>query len=122
MCERSIFNAKEKSTMAITEVKDVFAKMPEVFSPSGAQGVDAVFQFDIKGERGGSWHVTVKDGACQVSEGSHENPNVTLTLSDENWLAMINRELNGVQAFLTGKLKVSGDIMLAQRIYDIFPF
>jgi len=108
--------------MAIIEVKDVFSKMPEVFSPSGAQGVDAVFQFEITGEGGGSWHVTVKDGACQVAEGPHGSPNVTLTISDENWLAMINRELNGVQAFFTGKLKVSGDIMLAQRIYDIFPF
>ena len=108
--------------MAITEVKDVFAKMPDVFSPSRAQGVNAVFQFEITGEGGGSWHVVVKDGTCRVSEGSHEEPSVTLTLSDENWLAMINRELNGVQAFMTGKLKVSGDIMLAQRIYDIFPF
>lgn len=108
--------------MAITEVKDVFSKMPDVFSPTGAQGVDAVFQFQITGENGGSWHVTVKDGACQVAEGAHANPNVTLTLSDENWLAMINRELNGMQAFMTGKLKVNGDIMLAQRIYDIFPF
>ena len=108
--------------MAITEVKDVFTKMPDVFSPSRAQVVNAVFQFEITGEGGGSWHVVVKDGTCRVSEGSHEEPSVTLTLSDENWLAMINRELNGVQAFMTGKLKVSGDIMLAQRIYDIFPF
>lgn len=108
--------------MAMTEVKDVFAKMPDVFSPAGAQGVDAVFQFEITGKSGGSWNVIVREGTCQVSEGSHDEPSVTLTLSDENWLAMINRELNGVKAFMTGKLKVSGDIMLAQRIYDIFPF
>ncbi|UCG67276.1 MAG: SCP2 sterol-binding domain-containing protein [Deltaproteobacteria bacterium] len=58
----------------------------------------------------------------QVNEGSHESPNVTLTMSAETWLDIVNRELNGMQAFLSGKLKASGDIMLAQRIEKLFQF
>jgi putative sterol carrier protein len=107
--------------MAITSVKEVFNKMPEVFNPSAAQGLDAVFQYDISGEDGGQWNAVVKDGTCQVQEGAHASPTVTLTMSDETWLAMVNKELNGMQAFMSGKLKVSGDIMLAQRINDLFP-
>jgi len=108
--------------MALSSVTEVFQRMPEVFSATAAKGLDAVFQFDIQGEGGGAWNVTVRDGACAVDEGTHNDPRVTITMNAENWLALVNRQLNGVQAFMTGKLKVSGDLMLAQRIYEIFPF
>ncbi|UCF82476.1 MAG: SCP2 sterol-binding domain-containing protein [Desulfobacteraceae bacterium] len=107
--------------MAITDVKEVFEKMPEVFNPSAAQGLDAVFQFEITGEGGGNWSVIVKDGACQIQEGTHDSPTVTLTMSGETWLGMVNKEVNGMQAFMSGQLKASGDIMLAQRIEQLFP-
>ncbi len=108
--------------MAFTNVHDVFRRMPEVFSSTAAPGLDAVFQFDIHGDGGGEWNVTVRDGACAVEQGTHDAPRVTITMSDENWLALVNRRLNGIQAFMTGKLKVEGDLMLAQRIYELFPF
>jgi putative sterol carrier protein len=108
--------------MAITSVQEVFQKIPEVFNADSAKGLNKVFQFDIKGENGGQWFVAVQDGSCDVQEGTHDEPSVTLTMSDSDWLDLVNKDLNGMQAFMTGKLKVSGDIMLAQRIYDLFPF
>ena len=107
--------------MAFTNVKEVFAKMSEAFNANAAQGLNAVFQFDITGDDGGKWNVAVKDGACAVSEGASDAPTVTLTMAAETWLAMVNKELNGMQAFMSGKLKASGDIMLAQRFATIFP-
>ena len=107
--------------MALTGVKEVFDKFPEVFNANAAQGLDAVFQFEITGEGGGSWSVIVKDGACEVKDGSHDSPSVTLTMSSETWLGMINKQVNGMQAFMSGQLKATGDIMLAQRIEQLFP-
>jgi len=107
--------------MAYTNVKEVFDKMPEVFNLSAAQGLDAVFQYEITGEGGGNWSVIVKDGACQVEEGTHDSPTVTLTMSGETWLGMVNKQVNGMQAFMGGQLKATGDIMLAQRIEQLFP-
>jgi len=107
--------------MALTNVKEVFTKMPEVFNPNAAQGLDVVFQFNITGEGEGNWNVTVKQGACQIQEGTHDSPSVTLTMAGETWLAIVNKELNGMQAFMSGKLKATGDIMLAQRIEQLFP-
>lgn len=106
--------------MAITNVKEVFTKMPESFNANAAKGLDAVFQFDVTGEGGGNWNVTVKGGTCQVQEGKAGSPTVTLTLSGETWLAMVNKQTNGMQAFMSGKLKLTGDMMLAQRIPDLF--
>lgn len=108
--------------MPLTDVKDVFSMMPEAFNAAAAQGLNAIFQLDITGEGGGTWNVVIKDGACQINEGNHESPNVTLAMSAETWLGIVNRELNGMQAFITGKLKASGDIMLAQRIEQLFQF
>jgi putative sterol carrier protein len=108
--------------MAINDVKEVFSRVPQTFNPNAAKNVNAVFQFDITGEGGGNWNVVVKGGTCQVSEGKANAPTVTLTMSAETWLAMVNKQINGMQAFMSGKLKVSGDIMLAQRIPDLFPF
>ena len=107
--------------MAFTDAKEIFEGMTEVFNPSAAQGLDAVFQFEITGDGGGNWSVIVKDGACQVQEGTHESPTVTLTMSGETWVGMCNKEVNGMQAFMSGQLKASGDIMLAQRIEQLFP-
>ncbi|MCF8142796.1 MAG: SCP2 sterol-binding domain-containing protein [Deltaproteobacteria bacterium] len=107
--------------MALTSVNEVFDKMPEVFNANAAQGLDAVFQYEITGDNGGSWNVVIKDGACQVNEGTHPSPSVTLTMSGDTWLGIVNKQTNGMQAFMTGQLKASGDIMLAQRIEQLFP-
>jgi len=107
--------------MALTNVTDVFNKMPEVFDADAAQGLNAVFQFEITGDGGGNWSVVVKDGTCEILEGTHAEPSVTLTMSAETWLGMINKEINGMQAFMGGQLKATGDIMLAQRVEQLFP-
>jgi putative sterol carrier protein len=108
--------------MAITNVKEVFEKVPQVFNANAAKGMDKVFQYVITGTDGGNWNVVVKDGKAQVSEGTHASPSVTLTMSSQTWLAMVNKQTTGMQAFMSGQLKVSGDIMLAQRIPELFPF
>ena len=107
--------------MALTSVKEVFEKMPEVFSEANAAGVDMVFQFNITGGEAGEWNVTVKDNTCAVAEGTHASPTVTLTMEDADWIAMCNGQLDGMSAFMSGKLKASGDIMAAQRIPSLFP-
>jgi putative sterol carrier protein len=114
-------NMKERK-MAVTKPSDVFDKMPQVFNAGAAAGVNLIFQFHITGDQGGDWNVVVKDSACQVSTGVHPSPSVTFTMEDANWVAMWSGELDGMNAFMTGKLKLSGDIMSAQSLQSLFPF
>ncbi len=107
--------------MALTSVNEVFEKMPQVFSAANAGGMNAVFQFHITGEEAGDWNVSIKDGACEVAKGVHASPSVSLTMADKDWLAMCNKQLDGMTAFMSGRLKASGDIMMAQRIPSLFP-
>jgi putative sterol carrier protein len=102
-------------------VKEIFAGMPSAFNRDAAAGLNAVIQYNIEGADGGDWYVVIKDQTCTVSEGLHASPSVSLRMADKDWIAMCNGQLNGVTAFMTGKLKATGDIMLAQRLTTLFP-
>jgi putative sterol carrier protein len=107
--------------MAYTNVKETFEKFPEVFDAVKAQGLNAVVQYIIEGAGGGNWLIELHDGKCRIEEGIHESPRVAITMNAETWLALVNQEISGMQAFMGGKLKATGDIMLAQKIPMIFP-
>jgi len=102
-------------------VQDIFVKMPKFFNPKAAEGLTAVFQYTIEGDEGGAWHIVVKEGTCTVSAGRHDSPSVSLKMRDKDYIAMCNGELDGMAAVTSGKLKLSGDIMLAQRLARLFP-
>ncbi|MCB2187462.1 MAG: SCP2 sterol-binding domain-containing protein [Deltaproteobacteria bacterium] len=106
--------------MAFSNVADIFEGMPKAFNAAAAGNADLTFQFDLSGPQGGTWNVVVKDGACQVNQGAAEKPTVTIAMADTDYLDMINGKLNGVTAFMTGKLKATGDIMAAQKLSSFF--
>jgi putative sterol carrier protein len=106
--------------MVFTSVKEIFAKMPEVFDRGAAAGLDVVIQFNIEGDEGGDWYAVIKDQTCTVSEGVHDSPTLSLRMADKNWIALCKGELNAVFAFMSGKLKAKGDIVLAQRLTKLF--
>ena len=102
-------------------VKEIFTGMAGTFKRDAAAGMNAVIQYNIEGPDGGNWYVVIKDQTCTVSEGVHSGPTLTMKLADKDWIAMCNGQLNGMTAFMTGKLKTTGDIMLAQRLTTLFP-
>lgn len=108
--------------MKYTNSADVFAALSRKFDAEAAAGSDAVFQFLISGPRGGQWSVAVQSGQCQIAEGVHASPNLTVSLSDEHWLKLANRELSAMNAYLTGKLKAQGDVFLATQMGKLFGF
>ena len=109
-------------SIAFATVKEVFEKMPEAFQSSAASGVDVVFQFKISGEGGGDWNVAVKGGNCTVSSGTAASPSCTLSLSDADFMGLMSGKLSGMQAYMTGKLKINGDLMKSQLLSKLFKF
>lgn len=98
-----------------------FESMKDAFDQSKAVGVAAVVQYNIDTPGGlMSYHLKVENGTCSIGKGASANPRVTLALNLPNFLRMMIGELNGMQAFMTGKLKVSGDIFFSQSIASWF--
>lgn len=101
-------------------VKETFDLMPGKFRADKAAGVNATIQYDISGDQGGTWHAVIKDGGCTVSQGAAPSPNLTLTMSSQDWLDMVGGKLSGQMAFMSGKLKLKGDMGLAMKVGSLF--
>ena len=101
-------------------VKEIFSAMPANFNADAAKGMSSVIQFNLTGDGGGNYHVVIKDGACSVSEGSHASPNMTMTMAAQDYVDMITGKLNGQMAFMSGKLKIAGDMGLAMKMQSLF--
>ena len=66
------------------------------------------------------YHFTIADETIDVQTGTHDKPNITLTMKEGDYLDMINGKLNGQMAFMTGKLKIAGDMGLALKLHSLF--
>ena len=101
-------------------VKETFEAMPARFRSDKAAGTSAVIQYDVSGEGGGTWHAVIKDGACTISEGPTSTPNLTLQMSAQDWLDMLSGKQSGQMLFMSGKLKIKGDMGLAMKLGSMF--
>lgn len=95
---------------------DLFTRLPQALNASNANGVNATIQFNTSNPR----YVTVKDGAAEVQDGTASDYTVAITMADDDLVSMFSGELDGMTAFMTGKLKIDGDLMFAQRIVTLF--
>jgi putative sterol carrier protein len=105
---------------APTSCKQAFELMPSRFNKEAAKGLTAVYQFDLSGEGGGKWQVSIKDQTVDVKEGQHPSPNITISMTAQDYLDMVSGKLNGQVAFMSGKLRISGDMGLALRMQSLF--
>lgn len=105
----------------VSTIDEVFTRMGEVFDADKAAGVDAVYQFEMTGDNGGKYWVKVADGQYEVHEGEHDNPSITVITSADDYIKIVNGDLAAMSAFMTGKLKVKGDMGLALKLQSMFP-
>jgi putative sterol carrier protein len=106
--------------MSDITVNQLMERMPKAFMPEKAEGVDAVIQYHLTGEEAGDWIVTIQDGQCTVAEGVAENPNMTLTADAQDYKDVITGKMNGMTAFMQGKIKLAGDLNLAMKLPNFF--
>lgn len=89
-------------------------------NPAGAKAIGATYQFHITGEGGGEWFINVKDDPKCIA-GSPGGAECTLTLATEDFQKLMeNPQANGTQLFFAGKLKVTGNNMLAMKLQKLF--
>ena len=80
-------------------------------------GTTVAWKFDD----GGVYHIAIGDeGKATWGEGTGESPRLTFVTSTATWVKMIAGKIDGMQAFMTGKLKIEGDMMFAQQFQTLF--
>jgi len=102
-------------------VAELFETMPDKFDPEAAAGVTKTLQWNITGDETGVWAFQIVDGVGQLIPGGVEKPDTTFTTSGKTWAAIAEGKQDAMKAFMTGKLKVAGDMMLAMKVPQFFP-
>ena len=97
--------------------REFFESLPGKVDPERIAGVDASYLFDVAGE--GRWLVEVRDGKVAVSENPTAEADVTFALSSETFTKLVARQQNPMVAYMTGRLKISGDIAVAMHLRDL---
>jgi len=97
-----------------------FMSVPARFDSQAAGDMKATYCFKVTGEGGGDYTVTIENGACKVDRCIAESPDLTVTLGASDMAAIAAGELDPTTAFMTGRLQIEGDIMLAMKIAEVF--
>jgi putative sterol carrier protein len=100
--------------------QEISQGMVENFLPDSASGVNAIIQFDLTGETGGQFYLTLKDGTIEAQDGTSDEANMTLTSSVDDYYAVATGQMNPMNAFMQGKIKVKGDMGLAMKMQGMF--
>jgi putative sterol carrier protein len=101
-------------------IAELMSKMPKAFLPEKVPGLDAVIQFKFSGAEAGDWFATIKDDKCTLEQGTAPSPKMTLSADSADYIKIFTGEMDGMQAFMQGKLKLSGDLNLAMKLMTIF--
>jgi putative sterol carrier protein len=109
-------------TAGLESVLDrIFQGMQERFLPEKAKGVTAEIQWVVTDQdKEFPYTLKVNDGAAAVEKGKAASPRVTLTAGLVPFLRLISGQENGVQLFMSGRLKVAGDLMFSQQVQTFF--
>ena len=97
--------------------RDFFDGLESRVNPDKTAGMNNSYLFDIEGE--GQWLVKVADGAVTVTEGAGD-ADATITTSGETFEKIVSGEQNPTTAYMTGKLKIKGDMGAAMKLQKLF--
>ena len=107
--------------MSATNVAEAVEIMKSRFNPSAASGLNAVYQVNLSGAEPSQHYLAISESGLETGEGTHDSPNITINMSSADFVAMTNGQLNPTMAYMSGKLKISGDMGLAMKMQSIFP-
>ena len=102
---------------------EIFRRMAEHVEPSKAKGNDAVIHFKILDAPGGGYdhyEVVLDAGACTVNDEPSTEPRVTFRIGPVDFLRLVSGNAAGPMLFMTGKLKIEGDLMYASTMTSLF--
>lgn len=91
--------------------RELLLRVPQAIKPD-ANAPDAVIQFDTAEPL----HYVVENGVVRFEEGTAGRADVTVKVKDADLVKMFEGKLNPMTALMTGRLKVKGDVGLAQRL------
>ncbi|MBA2280567.1 MAG: SCP2 sterol-binding domain-containing protein [Actinomycetota bacterium] len=102
-------------------LEQAFGEMQRRFRPEAAGNESAVIQWDIAApDKAFAYQVTVNDGTCSYVKGSKAPARITLALNLQDFLRFVSGVLEPLDAFMTGRLRMTGDLLMSQAMQSWF--
>lgn len=98
------------------DARELLNRLPDCFKPEAAANLTMTAQYMIRHPV----YITIADGQCRASEGIAQHADVTLRVRDDHLIKLMTGRMRGITAFLTGRLKVEGNYLLAQKLQQVF--
>ncbi|XP_037931397.1 hydroxysteroid dehydrogenase-like protein 2 [Teleopsis dalmanni] len=99
------------------KIPQVFEKISTLLSEDIVTKTQAIYQFNIEGDEKGTWYLDLKNGVGSCGNGTPQHtPDATLTMKSQNFFDMFAGKLKPAPAFMSGKLKIAGDLQKAMKL------
>jgi len=105
----------------LTTPEDVFNDKARILveQPERVAGLTARYRFEIVGDGGGVWRLAVEDGKATITRDPSDDADVHVRIGASDLVLLGTGALNGVEAFMTGRIRVQGNTQLGMRLADI---
>jgi multimeric flavodoxin WrbA/putative sterol carrier protein len=100
--------------------REMLEAMPGALNAQAAAGLTVIYQFEVSGAENFTAHLRIENGRATVQAGPASQPDVIIKTPADVWLAVSKGELDGAQAFMTGKFKVEGNMGLLMKLKGLF--
>ncbi|XP_055306290.1 hydroxysteroid dehydrogenase-like protein 2 [Sitodiplosis mosellana] len=105
------------AAVGVGQVEGLFKKIESHLSKELVQKVNAIYHFNVKGDEAGIWFLNLKDGSGNCGKGDcGVTPEATLTMNSKDFFDMFSGNLKATSAFMSGKLKINGDLSKAMKL------
>ena len=101
-------------------VAEIFEAMPAQLDSAKAAGLNLTIAFDLSGEQATQKTLVIADGAPTIDDGLSDGADATLIMDGDDYAAMVSGDLNPMTAFMTGKVKVEGDLGSVMKMQGLF--
>nr|XP_022916784.1 hydroxysteroid dehydrogenase-like protein 2 [Onthophagus taurus] len=102
------------------KVEVLFQTVQQSLTPELVKKVNSIYQFDLSGDEKGKWFLDLKGETGKYGKGEPPQPaDVTLTMDSKNFLKMFDGKLKPTTAYMTGKLKIKGNLQVALKLDKI---
>jgi putative sterol carrier protein len=101
-------------------IPDFMARMAAALVPEKAVGINATIQLKLTGAQAADWFAIIQDSRCTLTEGLSPAATLTVSADSGDFIRIFTGQLDGMQAFMLGKLKVAGDLNLAMKLVGLF--
>jgi putative sterol carrier protein len=103
----------------MADLNSIFGNLGQNFDASKAGDLDITIAFNLSGEGGGQWYAKIADGKIDSGKGEVDSPSATLSMDADDFAAMSKGDLNPMMAFMSGKIKVDGDLNAVMKFQSL---